>query len=201
MHRKAGNTLMGLATLAILLAGFAAVYWVRSLSSTTRLTFEIVFEGAVPGLQTGSHVVFNGLQVGEVSRLYLDQRNPRNVIALVQVDSRIPLRSDTSAHIEYLGVTGAAQVALEGGDGLTESSPELSERGYYTITAHFNDTGNLMETAQSILSKADEVVSGVQNVLGEVRDDMAEGLAEAQARTRVLADSADSVDAFLKQVS
>ena len=48
----------------------------------------IVFEGSASGLRKGGTVNFDGVQIGVIKSLKLD--NPRKVVALVMVDNSAP---------------------------------------------------------------------------------------------------------------
>ena len=66
---------MGAFTLAVLVAGFAFVYWLNNAGSLRdRAVYRVRFEGSVSGLLKGSAVLFNGIRVGEVTRIDLERR-------------------------------------------------------------------------------------------------------------------------------
>ena len=71
----------------------------------------------------GSDVLFNGLDVGEVTNLSLVPDNPGQVVAIIGVDSRTPVRTDTHVGLVFGGLTGTAAVALTGG---TATAPVLN---------------------------------------------------------------------------
>ena len=101
METRANYALIGLFTLAVILAAFGFVYWFSGGErGQTRQSIRIVFSGSVSGLSQGSSVSFNGLRVGEVSSLGLLPEDPRRVVAIAQVDSSTPVRSATRARLE-----------------------------------------------------------------------------------------------------
>ena len=63
----------------------------------------IVFEGSAGGLRKGGSVNFDGVQVGEIKSLKLD--NPRKIVALVMLDNSAPIRKDTVVGLEFQGLT------------------------------------------------------------------------------------------------
>jgi phospholipid/cholesterol/gamma-HCH transport system substrate-binding protein len=77
--------------------------------------YDIVFTEAVTGLSTGSPVQYNGIQVGQVSQLKLDPKDPRKVLARIQVAADTPIKTDTRAKLGLLGLTGVAFIQLSGG--------------------------------------------------------------------------------------
>jgi ABC-type sugar transport system ATPase subunit len=50
-------------------------------------------------------VQYNGIQVGEVSQLKLDPRDPRKVIARIRVAADTPIKVDATAKLGLLGLT------------------------------------------------------------------------------------------------
>ena len=89
MEIRARYVQMGAFTLAVLVAGFAFVYWLNNAGGLRdRAVYRIRFESSVSGLLKGSAVLFNGIRVGEVTGLELDPDDPRQVQATIAVDRR-----------------------------------------------------------------------------------------------------------------
>lgn len=116
METQARYKLIGLFTLATMLAGFAFVYWLYNTGGLrNRASYRIEFENSVTGLLVGSAVLFNGMRVGEVSRLELNPGMPKQVIAMIAVAQETPVDSDTTVELEFQGLTGAPVINLVGG--------------------------------------------------------------------------------------
>jgi phospholipid/cholesterol/gamma-HCH transport system substrate-binding protein len=115
METRANYVLIGSFTLAVIAAAFGFVLWFQSLHTTKlRSPLRIVFEGPAAGLRNGGSVNFNGIRVGEVISVKLD--NPRRVVALAMVENNTPLRKDTLVGLEFQGLTGVAAISLKGGE-------------------------------------------------------------------------------------
>ncbi|MBI3435139.1 MAG: MCE family protein, partial [Proteobacteria bacterium] len=113
METRANYALIGVFTLATIAAAFGFVYWFTNVSGGgARATYQVEFGAPVSGLRGGSAVTFNGIRVGEVVRIALAADNPRQVMATIRVDSAAPVRADTSAILEFQGLTGLATLAL-----------------------------------------------------------------------------------------
>ena len=70
METRANYALIGVFTLAVVLAAFGFVYWFAGpIPSGRQEVYEIVFSGSVSGLTRGSSVLFNCVKVGEVTDL------------------------------------------------------------------------------------------------------------------------------------
>ena len=84
--------------------------------------YYIAFEDvSVTGLQEGSAVKYQGLQVGYVSKIYIDKENITRVILRINLDQGVPIREDTKAEINFLGITGLKLIELRAGS--NESAP------------------------------------------------------------------------------
>ena len=67
METRANYILVGLVTMAVLLASFGFVYWIARFGDKTDIVpLEIRIPGSVTGLTVGSQVLFNGIKVGDV---------------------------------------------------------------------------------------------------------------------------------------
>ena len=129
METRANYALIGLFTLAVIAASFLFVYWVSSPGrSGSQQTYKIIFTGSVSGLSRGGWVMFNGVRVGEVKDINLVPQDPQHVYAIINIDSRVPIRADTKAHLESTGFTGVSTVALVGGSSRCRAAAEKSRR-------------------------------------------------------------------------
>lgn len=77
--------------------------------------YDVVFEGPVNGLTEGGEVRFNGIKVGEVQQLSLDRQDPNRVIARIRVDAQTPVRTDSVAQLDFLGITGVTFIQIRAG--------------------------------------------------------------------------------------
>src|SRR3982074_1204283 len=127
METRANYVLIGAFTLAVIAAAFGFVLWFQSLHTIkARSPIRIVFEGPAPGLRNGGSVNFNGIRIGEVVSVKLD--NPRRVVALAMVENNAPIRKDTLVGLEFQGLTGVAAISLKGGEEAAPSVPLDQDR-------------------------------------------------------------------------
>ena len=159
MERTARYTLIGVFTLASILGAFAFIYWVRNVGGLgQQALYTIRFEQPVPGLGTGSNVLFNGIHAGAISQIQLDPDNPKIVTATISLDPKVPVRADTQVAITYLGFTGAPALALKGG---SIDAPRLtSQNGQPPLLIAGADAGrSLTELAQETLRHIDGILT------------------------------------------
>jgi phospholipid/cholesterol/gamma-HCH transport system substrate-binding protein len=127
METKARYAQIGLFTLVVIVAGFAFVYWLHSGGGLRQRTaFQLRFDAPVSGLLKGSAVLFNGIRVGEVTRLDLSPESPKRVVVTVAIEPATPVRSDTRVEIDFQGLTGAPVISLTGG---SPTAPALTAAG------------------------------------------------------------------------
>ncbi len=158
METRANYVLIGVFTLAVILGAFGFVWWFqRAGDAGSRASYEVVFDGSVSGLRTGSAVNFNGVRVGEVYDIQLDATDPRRVYVQIGVASHIPVRADTKAGLETQGLTGIAVVALIGGK--LDAPPIVAESGKLPrITAETSQMQDLMQAARTVMSRVDKML-------------------------------------------
>src|ERR1700710_983093 len=98
METRAPFIIVGAFVLAAIGAVFGFVYWLHNAAgSGARTVHHVQFEGSVSGLLVGAAVLFNGIRVGEVTRLGLVLNSPRQVDATIAVAVDTPVQSDTKA--------------------------------------------------------------------------------------------------------
>ncbi|WP_230530812.1 MlaD family protein [Microvirga roseola] len=201
METRANYALIGLFTLAVIAAAFGFVYWFAGGErGQGRETIRIVFSGSVAGLNKGSSVAFNGLRIGEVTDISLLPEDPRRVVAIAQVDSSTPIRTDTRARLEYQGLTGVANVALSGGE---PTAPPLAAgpgQPLPTIFADRSDFQDLLESARNIARRADDVLERVGRVISDNEGSINRTVQNVERFSAALGENADGIDRFLAQV-
>src|SRR3979490_3499014 len=138
MKARASNLMIGSMMLAVIAAAFVGLLGYRKIHGIAQQApLRISFEGAASGLRKGGNVNFDGVQVGEILSLKLD--NPRKVVALVRLDNSAPIRKDTVVGLEFQGLTGVAAISLTGGAAAAPSVP-VDEDGIPALTAGLTQT-------------------------------------------------------------
>src|SRR5690348_15679041 len=116
METKAHHVLIGAFTLLMVAAVLLFALWLGKTSLNRQYHYyDIVFTESVTGLSKGSPVQYNGIQIGEVSQLKLDPKDPRKVLARIQVAADTPTRGAPRARLGLPGLPGVAFVQLPGG--------------------------------------------------------------------------------------
>jgi phospholipid/cholesterol/gamma-HCH transport system substrate-binding protein len=130
-------------------------------------TFDVVFEGPVNGLIEGGEVRFNGIKVGEVQRLSLDRQDPNRVIARINVFAETPVRTDSVAELNFLGITGVTFIQIRAG------SPEqpllVSERFQPppVIKTERTALDSLFQGGQDLLTVTGDTINKINDAVSE----------------------------------
>jgi len=148
MRERASNLMIGSITLAAIAVAFIGLLGIRKIRSVqAQGPMRIVFDGSASGLSKGGNVNFDGVQIGEIKSLKLD--NPRKVVALVSVDNSAPIRKDTVVGLEFQGLTGVAAISLTGGAPTAPPVP-LDEDGIPILTADLSENQSIRDTLHGV---------------------------------------------------
>ncbi|ESX73114.1 MULTISPECIES: MlaD family protein [unclassified Mesorhizobium] len=204
METRANYVIVGIFTLAAILAAFAFVYWTAAIGDKGETTIlRVRIPGSASGLGRGSFVLFNGVKVGDVRRVYIDVDNPTAAIADTEIDRNTPITKSTQADIGLAGLTGQANIELKGAD---PKEPKLldeaeKEGRVAEIVANPSAVTNLLQTAQNIFTRADKVLSELEGFTKDVRGPLTQTVNNVQTFSDALARNSDGVDKFLASVS
>lgn len=204
METRANYVIVGIFTLLAILSAFAFVYWSAAIGERgATTTLRVRIPGSASGLSRGSSVLFNGVKVGDVRRVYLDVNNPSVAIADTEIDELTPVTKSTEADIGLAGLTGQANIELKGAN---TNEPNLlaeaaAEGKVAEIVANPSAVTNLLQTAQGLFKRADVVLKNLEGFTNDVRGPLTETVSNAQKFSEALARNSDGVDKFLGSVS
>lgn len=123
-------------------------------------TYYIVYQDvSITGLEPGAQVKLNGVPVGRV--VNLSAETAQQVRVEIEVKPGTPIRRDTKAILNLLGVTGLKYVELTGG---TDASPPLPPGG--VIVAGRSILDSLSGQADVILQKLEMALNNINQMTG-----------------------------------
>ncbi|HVY20657.1 MAG TPA: ABC-type transport auxiliary lipoprotein family protein [Bauldia sp.] len=191
MEIKARYVLIGLFVLAVIVGGFGFVFWLNNAGGIgQRTAYRVEFDGSIAGLSAGSPVLFNGLDVGEVTSLALVSNKPGAVLATIAVNADTPVRADTHVGLIFAGLTGTATVALAGG---SADSPVLAPAdGQPPLLVA--DPASLKDVTQA----ARDVLARIDTVVGQNADAFKAAVANIATFSDALARNSGKVDGILE---
>jgi phospholipid/cholesterol/gamma-HCH transport system substrate-binding protein len=180
------NLTIGTTTLAVIAAAFAGLLGYQKIHALRQQApLRIVFEGSASGLRKGGSVNFDGVQIGVIKSLKLD--NPRKIVALVMVDNGAPIRKDTVVGVEFQGLTGVAAISLTGGADAAAPVP-LDEDGIPILTADLRE----IESIRDSLHNVDRLLVGNQAMVKDT-------LSNFETYTASLAGKGDAIESVMRK--
>ncbi len=197
MEKNANYALVGLSSLILFIGLVVFVVWLARISFSQEYDlYDIVFDGPVRGLNQGGEVHFNGIKVGEVTKIALDRTNPSRVIARARVTSDVPIRIDSFATLEPQGITGVNYIQITAG---TPSKPLLKvvekakcqsngiSQCIPILKSQHSALSDLLEGGGTVLSRTIEALHRVNRVLSDKNiQTFSATLSDAQAVTAEL---------------
>ncbi len=198
MERNANYALVGPSSLLLFAGIVIFVVWLARFQFARDYDqYDILFVGPVRGLNQGGEVHFNGIKVGEVTRIALDRNDSNQVIARVRVTSDVPIRTDSRATLEPQGITGVNYVQISAGNKDRPLLKTTVRNEVPVILAQRSAISDLLAGGGTVLTRAIEALDRVSNVLsdenirnfsGTVRD-VRGFTAELNARKAVIEDT------------
>ncbi len=169
MERNAHYALVGLISLLLVMATIIFVFWLARFQFTKQYdVYDVDFKGPVRGLTSGGDVDFNGIKVGSVTKLSLDKADPNRVVARVRLTSDAPVRVDSLATLEPLGITGVNYIQISAG---TVSKPLLKDTvAPNTIPVIRTTEGaleSLLQGGGDVLTRTVEALDRVNKLLSD----------------------------------
>jgi phospholipid/cholesterol/gamma-HCH transport system substrate-binding protein len=167
METKANYVLIG--AFVLLAAGALALFtlWIAGNPfSRSYKDYDVIFNGPVNGLSEGGEVRFNGIKVGEVTTLRLDRMDPNRVIAHVRVEAQTPVRTDSVAQLNFMGITGVTFIQILAGD---PNAPLLTAANGETPQIPTSRTlvDELFQGGQDLLGVSGDTIKKVNEMLSE----------------------------------
>ncbi|MCL7930866.1 MlaD family protein [Halomonas llamarensis] len=164
METRAHHVVIGLFTLLTLTGAVLFSLWMTKASMEREYQhFEVVFNRAVSGLSVGSRVEYSGIDVGNVVNMRLNPNDPRQVLALIRVESSVPIKQDTRARLGLANITGSMTLQLYGG---TPESPMLasSDGSLPQILAEPSPLDSLLSDGEAIVGNVSQLLSNLNTL-------------------------------------
>ncbi len=213
MERNANYAMVGLASLVLFVGLAAFVLWLTQVRFARDYdVYDIVFDGPVRGISQGVEVHFNGIKVGEVTRIALDPVNASRVISRIKVTSDVPIRTDSYATLEAQGITGVNYVQITAGTRARQLLKEATPKGQVpVIRSQKSALADLLEGGGTVLQRSVEALDRVNRLLSDgnlktvtgMLDDVHAITGELRERRALIADAQhalQSMDITLQKV-
>jgi len=185
MEADAKYTYVGTAVIALLVAVVVGVIWLKRTGRISDFNFYTVYfeKQNLDGLQIGADVSMRGIKVGRVEDYALTPDNINRVRALLRIDRRTPVSTNTVAVVNRRFVTGLAKIDLETDDPPGPPREEVPPNENYPVipegTSNLDEIANRLnkigETAAETLERLNEVLkpenrAAIEKTLANLRD-------------------------------
>jgi len=196
VETRANYVAVGAFVLLVLAGVVLASLWLARIQFKDEFKiYQTHVSGSVSGLDTGAPVRLNGIEVGHVTNIHLDPRDPRLVTLVMHIRGSIDIHSDAVASLETQGLGGVSYVEISGG---TLASPLLTAaRGekYPTIASQQSSLQQVFANAPEVLAHLLVIANRVEAVLDDKnRAAIAGTLANLQETTGVVARRSKDID-------
>jgi phospholipid/cholesterol/gamma-HCH transport system substrate-binding protein len=199
METKANYLMIGGFVLGVLALAFIFIFWMSNFGGGGK-RYTIVFESSVAGLTTGSSVGFNGIRVGEVQSFQLDPEDARKVQVLISVRDDTPVRENSHASIQSMGLTGGSGVQITPG---SPDSPFLVATAEAPIPVIKADPGSgqgVFEAGADALNNANVFISKLNALLDQNEKSINTTMANVEQFTTMLAEKREDIGQAITDV-
>ncbi|MFM9865005.1 MAG: MlaD family protein [Micropepsaceae bacterium] len=198
METRAHHLLIGSFAIGITLLTILFLFWIGRFEFDQQFQiYDLKFEGSVSGLSKAGDVLYNGIKVGEVIKIEIDEDNPNNVLVRIQVGRTTPVKEDSYARLETLGLTGVAAIQIAGGG--PKSNPLVAEEGqrYPVIQTKSSIISELFTSAPQVVDKANVVLARVATFLSTDNErKFSETMVHLEKLTANIAKASDKFDSI-----
>jgi len=199
METKANYVAVGAFVLACVIGLVVTVLWLAGVQYSQEYTYyQAYFKGSVTGLGKGTPARYNGIEVGRITNLEFDPKDPQRVIVTMQLQPKLNIREDSVASIDSQGLTGGTFVEITGG---TASSPLLvahDDERYPVIRTKPSTFAQLQQTAPEVVAKLSVAASRLNDLLSdENRRAISHILTNLDETSQVIARRSADIDATL----
>jgi phospholipid/cholesterol/gamma-HCH transport system substrate-binding protein len=200
METKANYLMIGGFVLGVLAFAFIFIFWMSNFAGGGK-RYLIVFENSVAGLTSGSSVAFNGIKIGEVQSFALDPDDGRKVQVLISVNDKTPVRENSRASIQSLGLTGGSGIQISPG---TPDSPLLvatAEDPIPTIQADRGAGQGLFDAAPAALNNANAFIERLDDLVAANEKSITSTLTNVEQFTTMLNAKNEEISQAITDVS
>ena len=199
METKANYLMIGGFVLGVLALAFIFVFWMSNFGGGGQ-RYAIVFQSSVAGLTTGSSVGFNGIRVGEVQSFALDPQDARKVQVFVSLRDDTPVRENSHASIQSMGLTGGSGIQITPG---SPDSPILVATAEDPIPVIQADSGagqGAFEAGSAALNSANVFMSKLNALLDQNEKSINTTMTNVEQFTTMLAEKKEDIGQAITDV-
>ena len=199
METRANYVAVGAFVLILVAGALGVLLWLVGGQFHAQVAYyEISFAGSVAGLGKDSVVRYNGIQVGKVAQIDIDELNPNHVRVLAALDPSTIIRSDAVATLAMQGLTGGSYIEISGGSVGAPPFPHRGRPPYPFIHSKSSGFQSILDQAPEVLKQLLTIEKQVQGILNDKNSaSIAETLENVRKLTGNLAQHTGDIDTIL----
>lgn len=156
METKTNYTIVGVAVLILVVGLVVTMLWLSvGFNQKKYNTYTVYMHEAASGLTQDAPVKYNGVQVGYVKEIGLNQNDPRQVEILLDIEEGTPITTSTFATLNSQGITGVTYIGLSASTSNLTPIQKMPEEPYPVIPTK----PSVFNQLDSILKRVSEDVS------------------------------------------
>lgn len=172
MEAKTNYTIVGIVVLILLVGLVTTMLWLSvGFNQKKYTTYTVFMHEAASGLTQDAPVKYNGVQVGYVKEIRLNQNDPRQVEILLDIEEGTPITTSTSATLNSQGITGVTYI------GLSASTSDLTP-----IQKMPDEPYPVIPSKPSVFNQLDSILKRVSEDVGTVTTEAKRLFNEENAR-------------------
>ncbi len=158
MEAKTNYTIVGIVVLILLVGLVTTMLWLSvGFNQKKYTTYTVFMHEAASGLTQDAPVKYNGVQVGYVKEIRLNQNDPRQVEILLDIEEGTPITTSTYATLNSQGITGVTYI------GLSASTSDLTP-----IQKMPDEPYPVIPSKPSVFNQLDSILKRVSEDVGTV---------------------------------
>lgn len=179
MNNRVNFTLIGVFVSIVSLLFFAGIYWVIKPSSEEKVTlYGLLVTESITGINIGTSVKYQGLEVGRVKSFTINPSNPREIMMALEIRRDVPIRDGVMASIKPQGITGLSFIDIQ----VENEAPGLRNmyflgRDYKVIPFKPSLLGSLSSSAEEITKTLKDILNKINRTL-EVNGEASENIVD-----------------------
>ena len=182
MIEQVNKTAVGIFVVAIFLFSIMFISWIaKGLGGRAYHTYMIVMHESVAGLAEKSPVKYNGVDVGIVAKVAIDDVDPAKVRILINVDKRLQLRQGVTATL-ISRLTGSSFIELKGGKVNAPLIVKLKDQPYPIINSKPSFMGTMDVSITDITNNLKQITDRLNELLDKKNEQAIETILQNGAR-------------------
>lgn len=168
MENKARYTLVGVFIIVFTACAVGFILWLAKYDkdSLSAKEYRVYATSSVSGLNVNTIVLYKGLDIGFIEDIRINPSNQEEIEIVLKIKKPEIIKTDTSATIESLGITGNKYIEIKGGSNESEHL-SFKEKDYAIIPLKKSFFDKITNDASSITQKINSVLNRVEFILND----------------------------------